>query len=319
MQNVSPTYQRLAKSTNKWYETKLVIDDVGEFGEDKLFSISTNIEMFRGKPDIGSAASAEINVAMEMPSAEIPRMACLRPYVRITGTAAKSSAVTITADSTALGLFQRLIYDSANMADSITQLASAFPPSNGGTYTLYSPYASYSNGKITFAPESGATVVNGVLTFPVDSTEELTSEWIPQGAYFIDTREVTANNNGLNILTLHGYDAMLKAEQPYSSNATVSDAPDTEYVQAIADTIGVEVDARTWDIMRGYTVPFPLGYSMREVLGYIASAYIGSFVMTDEGKLRLVSLLGLPDRPGETLLGDEQGNAIVFGDDTILV
>ena len=283
MQNVSPTYERLAKSTNKRYETKLVIDDVGEFGEDQLFSISTSIEMFHGQPEIGSAVSAEINVAMEMPSVEIPRMACLRPYVRITGTAAKSSAVTI------------------------------------GNGVLSSPYASYSNGKITFAPESGATVVDGVLTFPVDSTEELTSEWLPQGVFYIDTREVTANNNGLDILVLHGYDAMLKAEQEYSSNATVSDAPDTEYVQSIADAIGVEVDSRTWDIMSGYTIPFPLGYSMREVLGFIASAYIGSFVMTDDGKLRLVSLLGLPERPTESLLGDEYGDAIVFGNDAILV
>lgn len=319
MQNVSTTYERLAKSTNKWYETKLVIDDVGEFGEDKLFSISTNIEMFHGQPDIGSAVSAEINVTMEMPSAEIPRMACLRPYVRVTGTAAKSSAVSISADSPALGLFQSLIYDSANMVDSITQLASAFPASDGRTYTLTSPYASYSNGKITFSTESGATYANGVLSFPVDSTEELTSEWIPQGVYYIDTREVTANSNGLDILTLHGFDAMMMAEQPYASNETVSDAPDTEYVQAIADAIGVEVDSRTWEIMRGYTMPFPLGYTMREVLGYIASSYIGSFVMTDEGKLRLVSLLGLPERPSETLLGDEYGDAIVFGDVTILV
>lgn len=283
MQNVSASYERLANSNNKWYETKLVIDEVGEFGEDQLMSISTNIALFQGQPEIGKAVSAEINVSMLMPSAEIPRMACLRPYVRITGTAAKSSAVTI---------------------------------ENG---VLSSPYASYSNGKITFSAQSGATYANGVLTFPVDSTEELTSEWIPQGVFYIDTREVTANNNGLDILSLHGFDAMLKAEQPYSSNATVSDAPDTEYVQAIADAIGVEVDSRTWDIMRGYTMPFPLGYSMREVLGYIASSYIGSFVMTDEGKLRLVSLLGLPDRPGESLLGDEQGNVIIFGDDAILV
>lgn len=319
MQNVSTAYERLAKSTNKWYETKLVIDDVGEFGEGQLFSISTNIEMFHGQLDIGSAVSAEINVTMEMPSAEIPRMARLRPYVRVTGTAPKSSAVTITASNPALRLFQRMVYDSANMADSITQLASAFPSSDAETYTLYSPYASYSNGKITFSPESGVTYADGVLSFPVDSTEELTSEWIPQGVFYIDTREVTANNNGLNILSLHGFDAMMKAEQPYSSNATVSDAPDTEYVQAIADAIGVEVDSRTWKIMRGYTMPFPLGYSMREVLGYIASAYIGSFVMTDEGKLRLVSLLGLPDRPEKPLLGDEYGNAIVFGNDTILV
>lgn len=283
MQNVSASYERLVKSNNKWYETKLVIDGVGEFGEDQLMSISTNIALFQGQPEIGKAVSAEINVSMLMPSAEIPRMACIRPFVRITGTAAKSSAVTI---------------------------------ENG---VLSSPYASYSNGKITFSAESGATYANGVLTFPADTTEELTSEWIPQGVYFIDTREVTANNNGLDILTLHGFDAMMKAEQPYSSNATVSDATDTEYVQAIADAIGVEVDSRTWDIMRGYTMPFPLGYSMREVLGYIASSYIGSFIITDVGKLRLVSLLGLPEISTESLLADEYGNAIIFGEDAILV
>lgn len=283
MQNVSASYERLSKSNNKWYETKLVIDGVGEFGEDQLMSVSTNIAMFQGQPEIGKAVSADIYVSMLMPSVEIPRMACLRPYVRVTGMTAKSSGVTI---------------------------------ENG---VLSSPHASYSNGKITFSAESGATYANGVLTFPVDGTEELTSEWVPQGVFYIDTREVTANNNGLNILSLHGFDAMMKAEQPYSSNATVSDAPDTLYVQAIAGAIGVEVDSRTWDIMRGYIIPFPLGYSMREVLGYIASSYIGSFVMTDEGKLRLVSLLGLPDRPIKNLLGDEHGNTIIFGNDAIRV
>lgn len=283
MQKTSAEYERLAKSVNKIYETKLDIDGVGTFDGESIISIRTNIALFKGQPKIGTAVSAEINVSMLMPSAEIPRMACLRPYVRITGTAAKSSVVTI---------------------------------ENG---VLSSPYASSSNGTITFSTESGATYANGVLTFPVDSTEELTSEWVPQGVFYIDTRKVTANNNGLDILTLHGYDAMLKAEQPYASNDTVGDAPDTQYVQAIADAIGVEVDPRTWEIMRGYIMPFPLGYSMREILGYIASAYIGSFVMTDEGKLRLVSLLGLPERPIETLLGDEYGDAIVFGADTILV
>jgi hypothetical protein len=319
MQKTSAEYERLAKSVNKIYETKLDIDGVGAFDGESLISVRTNIALFKGQPKIGTAVSAEIDVSMLMPSAEIPRMACLRPYVRITGTAAKSSAVTIAANSAALGLFQRMIYDSANMADSITQLASAFPSSDGGTYTLSSPYASYSNGKITFSPESGATYYNGVLSFPVDSTEELVSEWIPQGVYFIDTRKTTANNDGLDILTLHGYDAMLKTEQPYASNDVAGDAPDTQYVQAIADAIGVDVDPRTWEIMSGYTIPFPLGYSMREVLGFIAASYVGGFVMTDEGKLRLVSLLGLPEYSRENLLADEYNDIIIFGEDAILV
>ena len=55
----------------------------------------------------------------------------------------------------------------------------------------------------------------------------------------------------------------------------------------------------------------PLGYSLREVLGYIAGAYVGSFVMTEEGKLRLVSLLELP--PETNYLIDNGGIPIVFG------
>lgn len=283
MQSVSADYLRLQNSVNKVYETKLVIDDVGEFNEHDLMSVSTSIEMFHGTPSIGTAVSAEINVSMLMPDDSIPRMGCLRLYVRATGTAPKSSAVTITNE------------------------------------TLSSQYASRSGEKITFAAGANATVDNEVLSFPVDATEELTSEWLPQGVFYIDTRSVTANYNGVPTLNLHGYDAMLKAEQEYSSNAVVGDAPDTQYVQAIADAIGVEVDPRTWDIMQGYIIPFPLGYTMREVLGYIATAYVGCWVMTEDGKLRLVSLLTLPEDPTIMLLSTEDREVITFGGNAILV
>ena len=283
MQKTSAEYERLAKSVNKIYETELDIDGVGTFDGESLISVRTNIALFKGQPKIGTAVSAEIDVSMLMPSATIPRMACLRPYVRAKGTVGKSSAVTI---------------------------------ENG---KLSSPYASYANGKITFSAQSGVTVLGKTLVFPVDAVEELTSERLPQGVFYIDTRKVTANNNGLDILTLHGYDAMLKTEQPYASNDVVGDAPDTQYVQAIADAIGVEVDPRTWEIMRGYIIPFPLGYTMREILGFIAASYVGCFVMTDEGKLRLVSLLGLPEYSRESLLVDEYDDIIILGEDAILV
>ena len=41
------------------------------------------------------------------------------------------------------------------------------------------------------------------------------SEWLPKGVFYIDTRSVTHNLDGLDILTLHGYDSMLKAEEFY--------------------------------------------------------------------------------------------------------
>ena len=282
MQNVSATYSRLMNG-NAGFETRLVIDDVGTFENDQLKSVSTKIAMFQGQPEIGQAVSQEIDVSMLQPSVTIPRMGCLRLYVRATGTAPKSSAVTITNE------------------------------------TLSSQYASRSGEKITFAAGANATVDNEVLSFPVDATEELTSEWLPQGVFYIDTRSVTANYNGVPTLNLHGYDAMLKAEQEYSSNDVVGDAPDTQYVQAIADAIGVEVDPRTWDIMQGYIIPFPLGYTMREVLGYIATAYVGCWVMTEDGKLRLVSLLTLPEDPTIMLLSTEDREVITFGGNAILV
>ena len=50
---------------------------------------------------------------------------------------------------------------------------------------------------------------------------------------------------------------------------------------------------------------------------YIASMYVGSFVMTDEGKLRLGRLLELPE---ETYyLIDEWGFVLLFGEDRIVV
>lgn len=319
MQTASATYSRLINGKCD-YEAKLVIDDVGEFGEDQLFSIRTSVALFSGSPKVGTAASQEIDITMMMPTVALPRMACLRPYIRARGTAAKSSAVTITGGNPFGDLFAQLVYDSETAGATANQLAQSLPSSGAVDETLSSAYVSVANETATFSAQSGATVSGETLSFPVDATEELVSEWIPQGVYYVDTRQVSANYNGIPTLTLHGYDAMLKAEQEYASNETVGNAKDKAYVQSIADSIGVEVDPRTWEVMgNGRTIPMPLGYTMREILGYIASAYVGCFVMTDEGKLRLISLLGLPEYEDTSLLCTEDRYVLLFGEDAILV
>ena len=282
MQNVSADYIRLQNSQEKWYETQLAIDGAGTYGEDKLFAIDSNIEMLHGHPEVGTAVAGEVNLKLIAPNATIPTMAKLRPQTRACGTAAKSSKVTMTGEN------------------------------------LASSHATYSSGNITFDANSGASVSGENLSFAVDTTEYIESEWLPQGVYFIDTREVTANQDGLDVLSIHGYDAMLKAEQDYANNAVIGDNYDTAYVTAIASQMGVSVDPRTWDIMQGgHIITFPLGYSCREILGYIACLYIGSFIMTDEGKLRLISLLTLP--PETNLLIDSVGDILIFGNDAILI
>lgn len=281
MQATSALYRSILANDHN-FEVRLIIDNVGTYTESHLISISTNLAMFSGVPQIGKAISGEIKIQMLMPSETIPTMARLRPEVRVRGLASVSDSVTITDEK------------------------------------ISSTYFSYSSNKITVDSGADATVSGEILSFPVTRTVVSQSEWLPQGVFFIDTRETTQNNNGLPVLSIHGYDAMLKTEQIYSSNAAVGDDYDTAYVAAIASAIGVSVDDRTWQIMgTGTMIPFPASYSMREILGYIAATYVGCFVMTDEGKLRLVAL---PDLPVETnLLIDEIGDVLVFGEDAILI
>ena len=151
---------------------------------------------------------------------------------------------------------------------------------------------------------------------------ESQSEWIQQGVFYIDTREISKNHSSFSTMTLHGYDAMLMTEQDWTDSGRLDWSSgfvsDTAMVQEIADIIGINVDARTWDIMDGdYLIPLPTGYSLRELLGYIAASYAGCFIITDVGELRLVSILELP--PDSSLLIDNIGDYITFGGDRIKV
>ena len=145
------------------------------------------------------------------------------------------------------------------------------------------------------------------------------SEWIQKGVYYVDTRETSHNSNGLNILTIHGYDTMLMFEQDYPSD-DANDYPmlDTDMVQLIANSAEVSIDPRTFERMtEGYEFPLPVGYSSREVLGIIAASYGGNFVISDMGQLLLIRLSDLP-RETNYLVTDF-GDILVFGSDKILV
>lgn len=116
---------------------------------------------------------------------------------------------------------------------------------------------------------------------------DVVSEWIPKGIFYIDTRE-TDRSSG--ILTLTGYDAMLKAEAEYISPGDVGVWPLPMSVVAaeICSMMGLEMDSRTE--ITDYPVELPTGYSMREVLSAIAAANAGNWIITDDGKLRLVRI-----------------------------
>ena len=142
-----------------------------------------------------------------------------------------------------------------------------------------------------------------------------TSEWLPKGTFYIDTRQTDKVSGALII---HGYDAMLKAEQMLLTETTEDDWPKPmdEVVEEIAKRMGVTVDSRTV-ISHTMMVGYPLEYTMREVLGYIAAAHCGNWIITDAGELRLITLNCIP--PETSYLVDEDGYAITFGGVRIIV
>ena len=149
---------------------------------------------------------------------------------------------------------------------------------------------------------------------------EQVSEWIPKGVFFFSTRKT---DRVTGVLSVHGYDAMLKAEETWldsSYDAKTWPMPASTAVADIAARMGVAVDSRTV-----LDAAFPMQYpvddkgdmTMREALGRIAVANAGNWTITDEGKLLLV---GLNSMPAEThYLITETGSAITFGGVRILV
>ena len=115
----------------------------------------------------------------------------------------------------------------------------------------------------------------------------LISEWLPQGTFYVDTRE----SDSSGVLTLHGYDSMLKADRtaPYSSLNWP--AVDIDAVNEICTILGLTLDARTTALMTsGFRINLPSQYTMRETLKYIAALYGGSFILTPSNTLRLLPL-----------------------------
>ena len=233
MQTTSALYQTILADSNHWFETKLIIDGVGTFGEGDLFEITRPWSAFDAVPSIGNAVSSEISVKMMMPSTAIPRMGKMTLYERV-----------------------------------------------------------------------------------CNATQQ--SEWLMQGVFFIDTRSESNNDSSYKTLTLHGYDAMLKAEQDYPNTNHAWPYLDTSVVAEIATAMGVSVDSRTNSFLTaGNMIDLPVGYTMRETLGHIAALYCGNFVISSDGKLLLVPLFGLDSDEWLTgnYLADEDGNALTFGNE----
>lgn len=149
-----------------------------------------------------------------------------------------------------------------------------------------------------------------------DGTQQ--SEWLPKGVFFVDTRKT---DKASGVMTIHGFDAMLKTENQYPGDAVGVTYPcdDSDMVDLIAAAIGVSVDSRTYDVITDdYQIGLPLGYSMREVLSAIAIPYCANFCISDEGKLLAVGAVVTPPTHG-LLMDNVSGLPINIGGVNIIV
>lgn len=139
--------------------------------------------------------------------------------------------------------------------------------------------------------------------------------WEQLGVFYIDERSM--NYNG--VMTIVAYDSMMKANKVWTPDQSL-EFPMTmsNAVNVIAELMGIELDSRT-NISSTYTIDYPANdYTLRDVLGFIATANGGNWTITREDKLLFVPLVG--SAPPETnYLIDEAGYAITFGGDRILV
>ncbi len=143
--------------------------------------------------------------------------------------------------------------------------------------------------------------------------KEQATEWLPKGIFFANRR---SDDSGY--WTVEAYDAMRKAEAVWAPDQSLT-FPMTMPAAAaeFARIMEVELDPRTV-LNPAYTIDYPANdYTIRDELRFIAAAHGGNWIMTDEGKLLLVSLLSIP--PETSYLVTEYGSAITLGGVKILV
>lgn len=154
------------------------------------------------------------------------------------------------------------------------------------------------------------------------------SEWLQKGVYYIDTRK---RDPLTGVTSVHGFDAMLMAEQVWTpADTDIFPMSMKEAIGITAAILDIPLDPRNvYRTDDAYKVDYPVadgtaseeqqaaGLTIRQVWRWIAAAMGGNFIINDLGELRLVPLNALPGNTG--YLVTETGQPLVFGDTRILV
>ena len=156
--------------------------------------------------------------------------------------------------------------------------------------------------KLTIYPQSqdipkAATVDAYCRLYSADGST--TSEWIPQGKYFV------YNRSGKKAIVLNCLDRMVKAGTTYLDKSGIVNwpAPMQTVVSEICRIMDVTLDSRSV-IKSGapYYVDYPNEDTLiSEVLSNIAAAHGGNWIVTESGQLRLIPLASPASTPVQDL------------------
>lgn len=158
-------------------------------------------------------------------------------------------------------------------------------------------------------------------------TSTQASEWLKKGVYYISTR---SRDPLTGVTTVHGFDAMMAAEQEWKPAQTdIFPMSMKEAVEKTAAILHLALDPRNvYKTGEDYKVGYPVadgnaseeeqvkGLSIRQVWRWIAGAMGANFIINDLGELRLVPV---NDATSTAYLADENGAAVTFGGDAILL
>ena len=354
MQTTSALYQQILADQNHHFDVRLTIytgtgtQVYRSWVRGELFSLSTSHAVFpTNVPSIGGAVAGTIDCVILPTNADaIPPMARMAVEVQAVSDTLESEWIpkgtyyidTREQSENAENLKLLKIHG----YDAMLKFEQMYPGDNSifapddivvdGVRTYNSPYLKDSDLSIRI----GTTNIYSGLYWGIgQSADEESLMPLDESNYSVDSNGISLSAewlNDLNAGTYCIYSAVeweIGAETVYTFSRIgyfrviaqdTSDYPmlDVDMVSLMAQTIGITVDQRTIDIMdAGFEFQLPTGYTMREMLGYIASAYGGNFVISDEGKLLLIALGDFP--PETNYLIDEHNNVLVFGDTRILV
>lgn len=83
MRDVGGSFQDILESGDYTIETRVVINGT-TYGEEVIWSMSSKRGLFKeDKPMVGCAVAGEIELTMDYPGVEFPKMASIKPYIRL--------------------------------------------------------------------------------------------------------------------------------------------------------------------------------------------------------------------------------------------